>query len=140
MNSDGKVEFTDKIKNNPQGIRFGIAQNAFRDSFWRDDQVFLKYAYSPETVAAVEQWSIGDSKQVIRYGGDRSGNIHLTAEELKTIADMGNRYFTYIGINAFVSGTKPMEEWDDYVSAMKASGIEEETAIYQEAYDRFWAR
>lgn len=48
---------------------------------------------------------------------------------------------TYVSENTlkFVIGDRSLTEWDDFVSTLKAMGIEDAVAIYQGALDRHLA-
>ncbi len=131
IDADGNVQFTDKIKNDPDGMRFAIAHTAFLDSFWYDSEVFLKYTYSEKTQESIEQWARGTRDRVVPFG-------KLTDEESEAIAQLGDRYGTQVGgLNGFVRGDRPMTEWDAWKRDMADAGVMDELAIYQQAYDRY---
>lgn len=46
---------------------------------------------------------------------------------------------TYMDENIvkFIVGDKPLDAYDDYVSTLKEMGIDQCTAIYQAAFDRY---
>ena len=77
------------------------------------------------------------------YGGEYDMPIGITytdeqSEELKTYT---NDIVTYIGENyfAFIDGSKPISEWDNYVNDLKEFGIDRCAEIVQEAYEAYIA-
>ncbi len=134
-NADGTISFTDKIKNDPEGMRWSISHNAFLDSMYRDSQVFVKYAYSDQVAVAITEWSKGTGELTIP-----ADSIRLTAEETELMANSVSDYAGIIwGLRAFLVGESPMTEWDSYVAKFYDAGVEEQNAIYQTAYERWLA-
>lgn len=71
-----------------------------------------------------------------------SGALSLTAEESAqysaTFSDI--RTYTQQNILAFITGSRSIDEFDDYVAEIEGMGIEDCTAILQDALDRYNAR
>lgn len=67
--------------------------------------------------------------------------IDFTQEQTDEINKTSNDIVTYISENysAFVDGSKPLSEWDEYVAQLHALGIDHIMDIYQDAYDAFMA-
>lgn len=132
-NEDGTITFTDKIKNDSEGMRWAIAHNAFLDSMYRDGQVFVKYAYSEEVAVAITEWSKGTDELTIPADSTR-----LTAEEeeLKA-ASVGNYAAQIWGLKGFLTGDTPFTEWDAYIAQFYEMGVQEECDIMKSAYDRW---
>ena len=47
-------------------------------------------------------------------------------------------YFTENYVS-FLTGVKPLSEWDSFIADMKSFGMDELLEIYQAAYDRYMA-
>ena len=54
--------------------------------------------------------------------------INTYAADLKTYFDEN--------MSAFIMGTRSLDEWDSYVDAVKAMGVDEVIAVYQASVDR----
>ena len=65
----------------------------------------------------------------------------MTAEEEKEINDLSGDISTYILENygLFLTGDKSFDEWEAYVDAIYAMGMQDIIDIYQSAYDRYRA-
>ena len=65
----------------------------------------------------------------------------MTAEEEKEINDLSGDISTYILENygLFLTGDKSFDEWEAYVDAIYAMGMQDIIDIYQNAYDRYRA-
>lgn len=65
-------------------------------------------------------------------------NVSMNAEETETASYYMTDILTYAAetIPQFISGDKPMSEWDAFVAELKAMNIEECIAAEQSAYDR----
>lgn len=150
--ADGNIVFTDKIKNNADGlaldqakgetgfnanaIRFGIEQNAFLNSLWCDPEVIEKFAFSPKALAACDVWSSATGENCFISGSWLS----FTEDESDLLAEL-NQFWNLqkSNIEGIIKGNKAISEWEDFVSSMKENGIEEYISIYQDAYDRYLA-
>ena len=83
-----------------------------------------------------------------RVWADNLDNAYeMPYEDIFTV-DEGEKYDnimsdinTYVSENTlkFVIGDRSLTEWDDFVSTLKAMGIEDAVAIYQGALDRHLA-
>ena len=138
VDADGKIAFTEKITGNPDGIRYGIYQNAFMESFWRDDDVIVKYAYDQHTLDAIAQWS----KSSCEFSFIDRLCLSYTEEELDALDQVGDTYGA-VGLASrnIAKGEEGvgMEQWDDYVAGVREVGIEEYVDVMQSAWDRFLA-
>ena len=54
--------------------------------------------------------------------------VNTYAADLKTYFDEN--------LSAFIMGTRSLDEWDSYVDAVKAMGVDELLAVYQASADR----
>lgn len=138
LDAEGNVVFTEKITGFKNGIRYGIAQNAFLESFWRDGNVMINYGYTPEAKAACEIWSLSTRE----HSMVNSDVLALTEEEAAVVDGLtgaGQFFFAQFDIKNFITGSKPLDEWDAYVANMNEMGLDELIETYQIAYDRYLA-
>jgi putative aldouronate transport system substrate-binding protein len=65
----------------------------------------------------------------------------FTEDQTEEMNQYSSDIITYISENytAFVDGSKPLSEWDAYVSQLRSLGVDRVIEIYQEAYDTFMA-
>lgn len=65
--------------------------------------------------------------------------LRNTSEELEVINNFEKEMKTYSNgmIGKFVRGEEPLENWDAYIATLKQMGLDEITAAYQAAYDRY---
>lgn len=68
--------------------------------------------------------------------------ISMTTEEKERYTNLYTDIQTYVEENLakFVTGAKPLTEWDSFVNDVKAMGLDECTAIKQAALDRYLQR
>lgn len=66
----------------------------------------------------------------------------LTSEESEEVSAMMSDIQTYANeyMLGVIVGSRSLDEWDEYVAYLNSLGLEECTAVYQAAQDRFWAR
>ena len=139
-NADGTVTFTDKIKNasdptgGTNGMRYGIAQNAFGDGMWHDGNVIANYVYSPEAIAACDVWS----QATAEYSFPTSV-LSFEQEEADALKQQGNFWGSQMNYLVGYSRGGDMSTWDEFIASMKDAGIDEKIEIYQAAYDRYLA-
>ena len=135
--ADGNVTFTEKVTGNPDGIRYGIYQNAFMESFWRDENVLVKYVYDQHTLDAIAQWS----KSSCEYSFIDRLCLSYTEEELAALDMVGDTYGAVgLASRTIAKGEGVgLEQWDEYVAGVREVGIEEYVEVMQSAWDRFLA-
>ncbi len=68
--------------------------------------------------------------------------ITFTDEQRERINQYANEVSTYLSENyvAFIDNSKSFAEWDSYVDGLRAIGMDEALAVYQEAYDEYMAK
>ena len=136
---DGKVQFADVITANPNGFpaMFNTCSEICFFDIPFDFSMERKAAtFSNEAeVEAQEIWRSNTSNERRFYGS-------LTIEESEVYTSMAGDLATLAAenISKFVSGDRPMSEWDSFVEELIAMDIEECIAIKQAAYDRYQAR
>lgn len=138
---DGQPVYTDVIYNNPDGFIFQLARIMYCAASvptFGDPRIVRDFVYSEEVIACTEVWesAYGSSDSYI------SSSVTMTTDE----SDEFYGIYTDIGTYAqtelmrFVVGEVSMDQWDTFVSTVKEMGIDDCTAIYQQAYDRYLAR
>ncbi len=143
-NEDGEIRLTDVIMNNPQGIGSAwclqgmYALNSLADAGM--EIIARKYAFDGgERLQQMHLTWVVDG-----YKGeyDFPSSISFSDEQSEELNLYKNDITTYINENylAFVDGSKPMSDWDKYVSGLDALNISRCLEIYQEAYDEFQIR
>ena len=137
LNADGTVTFTEKITGNPNGIRYGIAQNACFDSFWHDPDVIKNYVFTPEAREACDVWSLATNENNMVS----LDVLALTTEESDILSTLGNFWAIQMGnLKGFINGTMDLSEWDTHVAQMEDGGIAEYVEVYQSAWERYLAK
>lgn len=137
---DGKPALSELITNNPDGLTPNIAtyiyamSNANGTPFVFD--MTKEYAgYSDIQMSALDVWNNELDDGLYNIPGGVSLN---EAESTELALKMGD-IATYASENlvAFITGNKPMSEFDAFVEGLKGMGIYDCIALYQQAYDRY---
>ncbi len=100
------------------------------------DEEQIPQMYQETDLQAINVWSVPPWQTI------QLPPLFLTEDEEATIEPILNDVNTLVdeNINAFITGTKNLEgDYDDMVAQIKARGIDDVTAVYQAAYDRFLA-
>ena len=133
-NADGTIQFTDKILNDADGARYGVERNCYLGSLWADRDVLVNYVYGQEAQDAIAVWSQATSERNMI----RTSSLPMTAEEQEAIAGLANFWMTQTGdVRGFITGEKPLTEWDDYVQRMQDGDLAQYIEIHQTAWDRY---
>lgn len=139
-NAEGKPRLTDFTRNNPDGLSqswvlalYGI--NGLCDHGIMHNFRGCAYDGGDFQTEWLEGWSEESGEEVY----DWPVSCKFTDDETETINKLSNDIVTYISENwtAFVDGSKPMSEWDNYVAGCKAIGLEDMMEVYQASYDRY---
>ena len=141
-NEDGERQLTEFVTNNPDGLGAAWVMVLYTCDGLRQPCLNMHrrmYAYPGGEVylEMFDTWKVAD------YGGEYDMPIGITytdeqSEELKTytndiVTSIGENYF------AFIDGSKPISEWDNYVNDLKEFGIDRCAEIVQEAYEAYIA-
>ncbi|THF84675.1 DUF3502 domain-containing protein [Cohnella fermenti] len=134
---DGKPQFTETVLKEPAVVDYLIAQTGAQIYIggWQD------YAYE-------QQWTNKIALAGAKLYTDNNyiaadmllPAISFTAEEenrLKEIKPAIDTYVTETSQKWYMGGADPASGFDAYLAQLKSLGIEEVTAIYQAAYDRY---
>lgn len=136
--AEGNRSLTDLVLDNPDGL----SQDAARFYYLMDGQPCLSgdnrsSALNEKELAAQSIWA---SNRTGEYNMPKG--LTVTTEE----GQQYNSHYTDIkthlteNILKFVTGGRPLEEFDDFVAEIKAMGIDECISIKQVAYDRYQER
>ena len=135
FNENDVPVFTDLVLNNPDGMSTTVALFMYcldRGPFYRDE-TREQSGYTDDQKAASEIWQSNLSV------GRGIGSTMLNTEE----SDKVNQYYgdikTHIEENVlnFITGQRDLSEFDAFVSEVEGMGIDEVTACYQDAYERY---
>ena len=141
FNEDGEPEFTDKILNNENG--------------WTMTQTVASYLCPSAGIANWSDWTrelagVPEKDQACYdVWSEFSDDWRLPSSVTLTQEESTERAALYADISTivkeqtaqFISGALDIEEnWDAYISALEASGMERAIEITQAAYDRYLAR
>lgn len=138
---DGTPMFTEAVTNNPDGLIFQIARIMYCVNgavSFGDPTIVRDFVYSDEIIACTAIWEApyGSSDSSI------SSSVTMTTDESErfygTYTDIGT--YAQTEILRFVTGDRPIGEWGDFVNTCREIGIDDCTAIYQQAYDRYLER
>jgi len=121
--------------------------NRYKDSYILDDGPFLCNASRenpcyPDTVtkakATWDDWDFDATKYITLP------SVNLTAEESERVTSTKTDIDTYVtsSIANFMTGQTPLndETWNNYVDTVNSMGIDDVTAAYADAYERYLAR
>ncbi len=136
IDAEGNISFTSNVTGHEKGAVSGLYSRCLPTAMYCDRDVLVDLIYSDEQREAVETWSdVSRERSVIR-----TTSMNMTAEEQDTMSHFGNFWsIQTTSLKAFMSGTKDLSEWDDYVRQMNEAGLQEYIAIEQSAWDRYLA-
>ncbi len=142
IGEDGQRVATEWAYNNPEGQNFGFIKCMYSQNFLAEHGLgdgYAVYSY-PGGYAVFDAFAYWYD---VPYDGayEWPRGVQLDAEqsnEFMRYADMDT--FIAENVQAFVTGEKPLSEWDSYVATLESMGLREAEAIYQEAYDDYLAR
>ena len=139
---NGKPVLNDNVLNNPEGYSqsdcfslYGIGSIHSRQYDWSRQNA----GKSDYCLTAGKIW---DSNWDMNAGWSSTQGMTLTADESAEYTPLINDINTYISetIVMFITGAKPLSEFDAYRAQLKDMGIERCIQIYQAAADRYTAR
>ncbi len=142
-NEEGEIRLGDFMLNNPDGLGVAWALCLHACNFLADAGLEYhprKYSYDggERLMEMHNMWLTPDYKGEM----DVPTSMTFTEEQENELSSYSNEISTYIQENylAFLDGSKPMSEWDDYVAALYDLGLDRCIEIYQDAYDSFMVR
>lgn len=138
---DGYPRYTELITNNKEGLAMAnvmslYVRSNFLGSFIQDKRYMEQYSSLPQQQDALQKWMDTDAEKhnlpLLLFTSEQSAEI---AEVMSTIETYQDEQMI-----RFIMGTRPIEEFDSYVSDMKSMGIERLVEIYQDAYNSYISR
>ncbi|MDR0819007.1 MAG: hypothetical protein LBN43_05505 [Oscillospiraceae bacterium] len=141
FNEKGEPVLSDFIQNHPYGLSFAVMTYMACELY--DGGVSMRnrsYAFpgGERFKAFHEYW--GDPNYY-QYDGSMQwpSAVTFTPEEQTELNTYTADMTTYLQEQylQFVDGTKPLTEWDSYVSGLETLGWYRAIDVYQQAYDRF---
>ncbi len=89
-------------------------------------------------LAAIDYWTEFDNQHFDKAGCLPIG-VRLDNEQSEELGIYRNDISTYVAENygMFITGDRPLSDWDDYISTLNQLGLQNVLAIYQEAYDAY---
>lgn len=138
---DGVPYLTEVVTNNPD-MSYTVALNVYTCDRQTQipfvvDQTKAYREYTDRQKLAVEAWNENNDGL---YNMPRNG-MNMTDEENEETTNLMSDIETYYeeNVTKFVTGDRPLSEFDDFVSQMKVLGIDRIVEITQAAYDRYLA-
>lgn len=136
---DGKPQYTELVTNNPDGLDFqtAVAMYARPNSPGYIDEAYMDQLYKePRQAEAAKMWSKNANayEQAVVW----RSRYKFSTEESEKINSITLNYADYAKENffKFITGIKPMSEYDAYVAELNKMGVPDVVKIYQTAYDR----
>ena len=138
FDSNGKPKFTDFIFNNPDGVPVSTIYTEYSAASYSAPTVQEKYVQEAERTyaqqnEAVAIWADNDAEKHLLP------LIALTDEESSKISSVLTSIKTYKEEMAysFIMGTKPIDDFDEYIAQLHSMGLDEVLDIYNKAVDRY---
>lgn len=134
----GNHVWTDLMVNNPDGLAYSwcISRYTFGAGSFRIDSSRTLANYGDEEMHLIEVWNDGqcDTRDVLPTSG-----LSLTADEASSFAAGFSDIRTHAQQNilAFITGTRPISEYDTFVEELKSMKVDDCTQILQDALDRY---
>lgn len=138
---DGYPTYTEKIKNNPDGLSMAAALSNYTMStsegiFIQDKRYMEQYAQLPQQQDAITTWSQSN------MAAHLLPSLSLTPEQINSMSSKIENINTYKSEKQveFICGTTSLDQFDAYVKELENRGALEYIAMLQEAYDRYQDR
>lgn len=139
---DGVPKLTDLVLNNPD-YSYGAAMNIFvcdrmTPAAFVIDEDRVRADYIEDQLNAIEIWNNSNDGL---YNMPKAG-VNLTIDESEEYNTLYSDIETYMDENIvkFIVGDKPLDEFDAFVDTLIEMGVNDCTAIYQAAYDRYMSK
>lgn len=135
---DGKLEYVDEIKNNPNGLTLDQALTKYVTWLGGSYPGYVQEKYFKGSESLPESLEVGSKAEPDRIK-ELWYNFNFTEDEMEFMQSTGSDIHTYIKeMEAkFVTGSVPFSEWDSYVNKVKAMGVDQYLKVYKAAYERY---
>ncbi|MCK9252047.1 MAG: extracellular solute-binding protein [Clostridiales bacterium] len=134
---DGKPYYTDLVLKNPDGLPFAQALSQYdfcpENGPYIQGGEFCFQSYSDIQNSALAVWK--DSDVMDHF----IAPVTIDPKDAEEYSTITSEIFTYINENfaLFVTGEKPISEFDAYIDTLKSMKIERMLELYQNAYDKY---
>lgn len=140
VNDDGSLDFTDEIRNNPDGLTQDQAIGQYLTYPGAGSTGIIKQDYFkgsegiPSSVETAEKLSEFFPEEIWPP-------FNYTIEELDELTVVENDIQTYIDemLAKFITGSESFDNWDEYVGEFEKMGLDRYMEIYNDAYERYQA-
>lgn len=136
IDENGTPQFTEAVVNNEYGVDVPNMLR-IRRLYQQCSSMMLLYGTAAYNIDLKNQcWDVWSSNMDGAYFIPT--NVSMNAEETETASYYVADIVTYASqmIPQFISGDKPLSDWDSFVAELKEMSIEECVAAEQSAYDR----
>ena len=137
--NDG-YKFTDNIFKNPDGLTMAQAMSKYFKSstsgpFVQSGDYIDQFYYRPQQQQALDAWT----KNIGKVKSRNIPPISMTEDEAAEYAEIMAEVAAYESkmFTAFVLGTSPMSDYDDYIAQLKKLNIERAIEIQEAALKRY---
>ncbi|MEF3310157.1 extracellular solute-binding protein [Paenibacillus sp. GYB004] len=136
--ADGKLEFVDEIKKNPNGLTMDQALTKYVTWMGGSYPGYVQEKYFKGSETLPESVEAGKKAQPHAIK-ELWYNFNFTDEETEFMKTKGSDIQTYITeMEAkFITGAVSFSEWDKYVTTVKNMGVADYLKVYKAAYDRY---
>ncbi len=140
---DNFPTYTDMIIHNSNGLSVNYAMSNYMRSydagpFVQDARYITQYYGLDEQKQALKEWEKGVDAALEKA----LPNLSLLSSEASEYSEIYNKLSKYIeeAVTEFISGTKPINEFNDFTDRLKDLGAERAIQIQQNAYNRYLKR
>ena len=138
---NGKPCYSELIYNNPDGLSFDNALNTYavNINMYAQNKASLRASYEPIKQDALNAWN--GTREVTKSSFTKL--FTLNTEETETVQTYYTDIATYASetIGKFLVGELSIDaEWDNFVSTIESMNIDEVTAAYRSAGERYFSR
>lgn len=133
---DGMPVYTDFVTKNPDLDTVAILSAYATPVTWFAEYVSCRDV-GAETRELTKVWDEQND-----CAGVIPAAVTLNSQEKEIYGDLYSEISSYVDEMTvrFIMGLEPVENYDNFVSQLKALGVDEAIAAYQSAYDRYMAR
>jgi putative aldouronate transport system substrate-binding protein len=135
---DGKLEFVDEIKNNPEGLTLDQALTKYVTWMGGSYPGYVQEKYFKGSETLPESIAVGQKAEPDRIK-DLWYSFNFLQDETEFMQSTGSDIHTLIKeMEAkFITGAVPFSEWDSYVKKVENMGVDKYLKVYEAAYERY---
>lgn len=134
---DGAPQYTDTIRSNPSmttAQAMACYTRALHGGPFMQQEAYMRaYNNRPEQIAAMENWCQSNSAKYILP------KFTMSDADKTEFNNIMSDLWTYYpeALSKFITGQRPLSEWDQYVKEMNDFGAQRVTEINQKYYDEW---